>query len=83
MKNTLLIIGLSLLAFGCRPAEGTLFSWGNTDVRYEQDEYPEALTQQAFRYSAWKGEKMFAQAVFYAVEDMKNVQLPVEDLVAD
>ena len=83
MKNTLLIIGLSLLAFGCRPAEGTLFSWGNTDVRYEQDECPEALTQQAFRYSAWKGEKMFAQAVFYAVEDMKNVQLQVEDLVAD
>ena len=58
MKNRLFILGLSLLAIGCSPAGGTIFSWGDTDVHYEQDKCPEMLTEQAFRYSAWKGEKV-------------------------
>ena len=60
--------------------QGFFFSWGDTDVRYEQFEQPEILKDQAFAYPAWRGEKVFAEAGIWAEEDINNIEVRVSDL---
>lgn len=80
MKHIFLLLGLSVLMSCSKVADGFIFSWGDTDVRYEQCSAPEALADQAFRYPAWKGEKVFAEAVIWSPEDVEGLKVSVSQL---
>ena len=61
-------------------AAAPLFSWGDSDTRYPQDRQPEPLAKAAFNYPAWRGERVFAQAVLYSGSSLENVRLSASDL---
>ena len=80
MKHFLLYLGVAVL-FSCsaRPKD-VVCSWGDTDVRYEQCEVPKALSDKAFKYPAWRGEKVFAEAVIWSPVDVEQLEVKVGDL---
>lgn len=53
------------------------FVWGSTDVRYDRNAAPQACAAPAL--TAWKGERVSAQAVFSAVSDL-TVSIAASDL---
>lgn len=80
MKLLLSILCMAVLSSCVSAPQGFFFSWGDTDVRYEQFEQPEILKDQAFAYPAWRGEKVFAEAVIWSEEDINNIEVRVSDL---
>lgn len=55
--------------------------WGSTDVRYSKTNVPSLRTkEQTWRTTAWKGEKVNAQAVIWATRDCGNVSIATEAL---
>ncbi len=83
MRILCFFLALSLLFSCIGVQEEAVFSWGDTNVRYELNECPDVLNEDAFRYPAWRGEKVFAQSVFYPIEDVRNVTVKVSDLVSE
>lgn len=67
----------------CGTVDGVIFSWGDTDTRYAHDQEPDNIVDHAFRYPAWKGERVFAQAVLYVSEEVRDVRLYFSDLVSE
>lgn len=67
--------------FSCsaRPKD-VICSWGDTDVRYEQCKAPKALSDKAFKYPVWRGEKVFAEAVVWSPVDVEQLEVRVTDL---
>lgn len=55
-------------------------AWGNTDTRYSKFHIPSPLTGRKWQGTAWKGERINAQAVLWTNKDLKNVNLEVSDL---
>ena len=62
----------------CANAQTTL-GWGSIDVRYSQTEVPET-SQKSPLLRAWRGERVAAQAVLTAQEELKSVDFTVSDL---
>ena len=57
----------------------TTFGWGSIDVRYSRSEVP-ATSKKSPLLRAWRGERVAAQAVLAAQEDLENVSVIVSDL---
>lgn len=58
-----------------------LLEWGNTDIRYPKWKVPSELVgTQSLRLTAWKGERVNAQAVLWTRKELKNLRLSVEEL---
>lgn len=56
-------------------------AWASTDVRYGKHAVPTELSaSRTLRKSAWRGERVNAQAVIYTLRDLDNVSLSVSDL---
>lgn len=53
--------------------------WGNTDTRYDKTVRTVDYCN-AFRFKAWKNEKVAAEAVLWAFEDLTGVGFKVSDL---
>ena len=86
MKNRLSLLFQLVSLVMCVPAFGQtdypVFTWGSTDVRYEQHEslyVPKILQSPDLR--AWRGERVSAQAVFSAPKD-GELTLSVSDLTS-
>ena len=62
----------------CANAQTTL-GWGSIDVRYSQTEVPKT-SQKSPILRAWRGERVAAQAVLTAQEELKSVDFTVSDL---
>lgn len=56
--------------------------WGNTNTRYAQNEKAET-PEPFFKYSAWRNEKVNAEAVLWAKTNLSNVTLTMSDLIGD
>ena len=55
--------------------------WGSTDVRYKKWNVPSGLSgTHSLRLTAWKGERVNAQAVLWTRKDLKNLRLSVGEL---
>ena len=55
--------------------------WGSTDVRYNKWNVPSGLLGTKFlRMTAWKGERVNAQAVLWTREELKNIRVSVGEL---
>lgn len=55
--------------------------WGSTDVRYKKWNVPVGLSgKKTLRLTAWRGERVNAQAVLWTREELKNVRLSVSEL---
>ena len=57
--------------------------WGDSDVRYEYNQCPKSHYLDAFKYSVWKGEKAFAQALLWADEGLEGVTVKLDDLTSE
>ena len=55
------------------------FGWGSIDVRYARTEIP-AMNKKSPLLRAWRGERVSAQAVLWASEDLGEVTFEVSDL---
>lgn len=56
-------------------------AWASTDVRYGKHAVPTGLSaSRSLRKTAWRGERVNAQAVIYTLRDLDNVSLSVSDL---
>ena len=77
-----LIFSLCLAVCSCCP-DDVLLSWGDTDIRYDLTARPEVLCDRAFEYPAWRGERVFAEAVLYGGTDMSDVSVRVTDLKSE
>ena len=49
-------------------------SWGSIDVRYQKNSIPQVLSSK-WTAKAWRGERVFGQAVIYTSEDLKDVSI--------
>ena len=84
MKNRLPLLFQLMLLVVCVPASGQtdypVFTWGSTDVRYDQHEarYAQKIVQSP-DLRAWRGERVSAQAVFSTPKD-GELTLSVSDL---
>lgn len=58
----------------------TLVSWGNTDVRYNKSNVPEIKIEKSWKATAWRGERINAQAVIWSTVPVAGVQVLVSDL---
>lgn len=57
-----------------------ILQWGSTDVRYAREEVPTLEKRRQWKTSAWKGERVNAQAVLWTRKTLKNVRMAVSDL---
>ena len=57
-----------------------ILQWGSTDVRYAREEVPALEKRRQWKTSAWKGERVNAQAVLWTRKTLKNVRMAVSDL---
>lgn len=56
-------------------------SWGSTDVRYSKTNVPEVgKGNRTWKTTAWKGERVNAQAVIWAVADCGDIKIITDDL---
>lgn len=67
---------VALSASAAKPKTASSLVWGSTDIRYSKTEAPAALKAPALR--AWRGERVFAQAVFRADKDC-SISFSVSD----
>jgi hypothetical protein len=75
------LIAVMLTITACsQKMENALFSWGNSDSHFSHDERPAELAEKAFRYSAWKGEKISAEAVIWTENALSDVSVEVSRL---
>ncbi len=49
-------------------------AWGSTDERYQKNSIPQNLSAK-WSAKAWRGERVFGQAVIYTSKDIKNVSI--------
>lgn len=54
--------------------------WGDINVRYAKYDVPAVLQGKKWQTKAWKGEKVNAQALFWANKEIRNLSLSVSDL---
>lgn len=60
-----------------------IFGWGSTQADYQRTEAPTGLTTSvkgAFKYAAWKGERVSAQAVAWSEKGAEGLTLEVSEL---
>lgn len=62
--------------------EGLHASLGSIDRRYEKQEIPDVKVKQAWRGSAWKGERVSAQLVLWSRDSVEQVRLRFSDFVS-
>lgn len=63
-----------------KPASVQL-EWGSTDVRYKKWNVPTGLSgTKTLSLTAWKGERVNAQAVLWTRRELKNLRLSVKEL---
>ena len=55
-------------------------SWGSTDMRYKKLDVPVLQKTLTWKTSAWKGERVNAQAVVWSKTDLSDVRVTVSDL---
>lgn len=55
-------------------------SWGNTDIRYNKTNVPVLKETCQWKGTAWKGERINAQAVLWSAAPLANVSVSVSDL---
>lgn len=55
-------------------------AWGSTDIRYAKHTIPTELYGKQWKTTAWKGERVNAQAVIYTGEAIEEASLEVSDL---
>lgn len=81
MKKIIIALSAALiLAAGCRQVTGVNVSWGDIDVRYQQDIFPELELNEELQLSGWRGERVFAQAVVWTETPVMNLNFEVTDL---
>ena len=83
MKTFWSLLCLLLLASCVQPVEEAFLVWGDSDVRYEYNQCPKSHYLDAFKYSVWKGEKAFAQALLWADEGLEGVTVKLDDLISE
>lgn len=77
---TLLFLSLALCA-GAEPKTGLNLRWAYTGSHcVEGGAESIEFQSKAFNYSAWRGERVFAQAVVSSSEDLTDVSLSISDL---
>lgn len=75
------ILGALMLLASCSTRiETAQFSWGDTDVHYAMEEWPDALAEKAFTYPAWRGEKIAAEAVLWSETELSNLKVKASRL---
>lgn len=62
-----------------KQAAAPVFGWGNADVHYAQKEVARSLSKE-WKGSAWRGERISAQAVISTGETLHDVRMSVSDL---
>lgn len=55
-------------------------SWGSTDIRYNKFNIPDIKKKDQLSLTAWKGERIHAQAVLWTNRNLDNVTVSVSDL---
>lgn len=55
-------------------------SWGSTDIRYNKFNIPDIKKKAQLSLTAWKGERIHAQAVLWTNRNLDNVTVSVSDL---
>ena len=83
MKNILTLMIAVALPFlmVARPQSSFNLGWASTGSHCVEGHEPSLAPQkQAFNYSAWRGEKVFAQAYISSDTDLKGVTVSVSDL---
>lgn len=58
----------------------TRLSWGSTDVRYSKTNVPQIKETRTWKGTAWKGERVNAQAVLWSAAPLSKVSVSVSDL---
>lgn len=58
----------------------TQVSWGSTDIRYSKTNVPKLKPTKVWNASAWKGERVNAQALIWTTQPLKQVSVSVSDL---
>lgn len=61
---------------------GMNVAWGTPDLVYSRSEVPQNLTDN-YKATAWKGERVSAQAVLWTAKDIEGVECEISDFVAD
>ena len=61
---------------------GMNVAWGSPDLVYSRSEVPQNLTD-SYKATAWKGERVSAQAVLWTAKDIEGVECEISDFVAD
>lgn len=61
---------------------GVNVAWGTPDLVYSRSEVPQNLTD-SYKATAWKGERVSAQAVLWTAKDIEGVECEISDFVAD
>ena len=57
----------------------THVTWGTTDVRYNKTNVPHIKKATQWSATAWKGERINAQAVVWSKEPVANITVKVSD----
>ena len=55
-------------------------SWGSTDIRYSKYDVPDIKKQTSLSLTAWRGERVHAQAVLWTKRELDDVTISVSDL---
>ncbi len=61
---------------------GVRVGWGSTDVRYAKERPAEGLSQKTLTLTAWRGERVSAQAVVSTPRDLRGVRFRVGELTS-
>ena len=79
MKVHYILAALMVLTSCSTRIENALFSWGDSDRHYAMTECPDEteLLTATFRYPAWKGEKISAEALIWTEADLTDVEVKV------
>ena len=57
MKKIIIALSVALaLVTSCKQVTGVNVSWGDIDVRYQQDIFPELKLNEELELSGWRGE---------------------------
>ena len=61
---------------------GMKAAWGTPDLVYSRSEVPQNLTEE-YKTTAWKGEKVSAQALLWTAKDLKGVECEISDFKSE